>query len=59
MPTVFSDYEPRASLPRDLGDVRIVDSAALCALSYGCDQEFLAHLRWKAMDGEASENLFP
>src|SRR5436309_13762398 len=59
MAAVFGGHKPRASLSRDLGDVCIVDPAALRTLSYGSDQELLPHLRWKAVYREAREDLFP
>ena len=44
MAAVFGGHELRASLPRDLGNVRIVDLAAFRALSHGGNQELFPKL---------------
>src|SRR5215210_8191480 len=57
--TVLGLHEPRAGLPRDLGDVRIIDPAARRSLSYRGDKEVFLQLRRKVVDREAREDLLP
>jgi hypothetical protein len=59
MATVFGCNEPCASLPRDFGDVRIVDPAACRFLSCGGNQELLPEFATASISSKACCELWP